>query len=316
MKTYLGMDFGGTKLLIGEVGIDGTVLQSKTYRTNCKTQEEAVRKLRESIEDYKCTVGFIGDIAAGGLGIVGVIDHDRGMWISMNHKIQGPPVPLGDILSQQLGVNVAIDNDVRSATTAEWIWGHGRKSDNFIYINVGTGLAAGFVTGGRLIRGANNNSGEIGHMVVNLSDQDECICGRKGCAENVISGSGFLRQALKYDLQEVIVSNGARAANVPRLIELVEEGNPVSEKIVAYAVDTLACVIMNLVRVTDPDIVVLGGGVVSDGWLLRQVKEQLNVHTMRGVSNGVVLSQLDPKNIGLLGAAALGVISEKEVEGK
>ncbi len=314
MRTYLGMDFGGTKLLIGEVAIDGKILRSKSYRTNCRTQDEAVRKLIESLEDYKHTVSFVGDITAGGVGIVGVTDHEKGLWISMNHEIQGPPIPLGKLLTEQMGVGVAVDNDVRSATTAEWLWGHGRMSDNFVYINIGTGLAAGFVTGGRLIRGANNNSGEIGHMVVNLTDEDECICGRKGCAENIISGSGFLRQALKHDLQEIIVSNGAQAADVPRLIRLVEEGNPVSRQIVDYAVDTLACIIMNLVRVTDPDTIILGGGVVSDGWLLHKVKGKLNANTMRGVVNGVVLSQLDPQSIGLLGAAAVGLVSVEKRE--
>ena len=70
--------------------------------------------------------------------------------------------------------------DRRSATTAELLLGAGRQSKDFIYLNVGTGLAAGFVADGHILRGANQNAGEIGHMVVDLSNPYPCICGRQG----------------------------------------------------------------------------------------------------------------------------------------
>lgn len=308
MKTYLGFDYGGTKLLIGELDEQGKVLRSKRYPTGCVSREQAVEKLLECASDYCKTVGFEGELQAAGIGIVGVSNHDTGEWISMNHIIEGEPVPLTDMLSEKLGVPVAIDNDVRSATTAERKLGHGKFSNNFIYINVGTGLAAGFVVNGMLIRGANNNSGEIGHSVVNLADKQYCICGRTGCAENVVSGSGFAKQAAEYGLLDVLLADRPNSADAVKLFELADAGNEKAIAITEYAADTLAALIMNLVRVTDPDTVILGGGVVSDGWLLEKVKPRLNPSTMRGVTKGVVLSQFHPAYAGLIGAAALGMV--------
>lgn len=312
MKTYLGLDFGGTKLLIGEMDENGNILNSKRYPTGCVSQEQAVKCLINSAADYKETVGFVGDVQAAGVGIVGVSDHKNGLWISMSHIVTGPPIPLAEMLSKELGVPVAIDNDVRSATTAEWKLGHGKNSDNFIYINVGTGLAAGFVVNGLLLRGANNNSGEVGHSVVNMQDTQECICGRCGCVENVVSGSGFAKQAVLHDVPEIMRADRPNSADTEKLFQMADAGDERAVQITEYAADSLAALIMNLVRVTDPDTVILGGGVTTGGWMLDKVEKRLNPSTMRGVTGGVVLSQFDPQFAGLMGAASLGLVLAKE----
>ncbi len=308
MKTYLGFDFGGTKLLIGEMDENGVILNSKRYATGCVNQDQAVQRILDSAADYCATVGFHGEVQAAGVGIVGVSNHKTGEWVSMNHIITGPPVPLAEILSEKIGIPVAIDNDVRSATTAEWKLGQGKNSDNFIYINVGTGLAAGFVVNGTLLRGANNNSGEVGHTVVNIRDAQPCVCGRNGCAENMVSGSGFARQAVRYGLMDVIVADRPNSADTKKLFELADAGEERAVAITTYAADTLAAVVMNLVRVTDPDTVILGGGVMSSGWMLDKVMNRLNPSTMRGVTNGVILSRFEPQYAGLIGAASLGLV--------
>lgn len=312
METYLGLDFGGTKLLIGEMDEHGNILEHKRYATGCVSQELGVEKILSSVRDYRDTVGFRGEVQAAGVGIVGVSNNRTGEWISMNHIVSGPPIPLAELVSGELGVPVAVDNDVRSATTAERMLGCGKHSDNFIYINVGTGLSAGFVVNGVLIRGANNNSGEVGHSVVNIWDGQPCICGRNGCAENMVSGSGFARQAVRYGLTDVLRADNPNSADTKKLFEMAEDGDERAMGITKYAADTLAAVIMNLVRVTDPDTVILGGGVMSDGWLLDKVMPRLNPSTMRGVTNGVILSRFDPKYAGLIGAASLGLTLKKQ----
>lgn len=305
MKTYLGLDFGGTKLLIGEVDEDGKILNSKRYATGLTNQEEAVTRILQSLQDYKANVGFAGEVQAAGLGIVGIVNHTKGEWAAMQHEILGPPIPIVHFLEEQLSVPCAVDNDVRSATTAEWMLGQGKRSRDFIYLNVGTGLAAGFVSGGHIIRGAGHNAGEIGHMVVDLRNEDSCICGRRGCAENAVSGAGFTYQTKKYGLKQLFNETGR--ADVPALFEQAQAGDKNCMGIVEYAADTLACVIMNLVRFTDPDTFIMGGGIVGNGWFLGKVKERLHPETMRGVTGGIVLSSFDPCYAGLIGAASLGM---------
>lgn len=303
--------------MIGEHDRAGNILRSRRYTTGAHSQEQAVKTLFESLEDYRRTVGFEGEPAGAGLGIVGVVNHNEGLWLSINHIVTNPPIPLASMLEKELGIPVLIDNDVRSTTAAELILGHGRKTGNFIYLNVGTGLAAGFVIDGRILRGANNNSGEIGHMVTDIRSRQECICGRHGCAENIVSGVGFAQSALRlapfYSTALSLPEEG-NGIDVKEIFRLADRGDPLCVKLTGDAALTLACVIMNLVRVTDPEMVILGGGVISDGWLLGKVRELLNPATIRGVQKGIVLSDFQPQNAGLLGAAALAMLASGELK--
>lgn len=311
METYLGFDFGGTKLLIGEVDAEGRVLRSKRYATGCTSEEDAVRVLLEAADDYQESVGFAGEPAAAGIGIIGISDSRRGEWISIAHDPNGPPIPLAKMLSERLRVPCSINNDVRSAVTAELLLGQGRCSKDFIYLNVGTGLAAGFVIDGRILRGAHSGAGEIGHMSVDLSDQSPCDCGRSGCAENAVSGIGFTRQARRRGLNDLLTQPGGRA-DVRRLFSLAEAGDKDCREIMTYGAQVIACIIMNLVRVTDPDTVICGGGIIGDERFLQMVKSELKPSVMRGVTRGVLLSSFQPQYAGLLGAASLGMAKVRQ----
>ena len=310
MQTFLGMDFGGTKLLIGEVSRTGEVLASRRYATGCSDEKQAEDMIRASLSDYLAQEGIHGQLKAAGVGIVGVSDHRKGLWISMTHEVRGEPVPLAGMVGAMLGVPAALDNDVRSSTTAEMILGYGRRYRDFIYVNVGTGLAAGFVSDGRIIRGAGNNSGEVGHMSCDLNDDTPCVCGRRGCAENAVSGTGFTAQYLRLRSQypDSALSPGKDGKiRAEDLFRLSDSGDLLARRIADYGVRTLASLIMNLVRVTDPELVILGGGVMRDGWMLDKIRPLLNPATMRGVHGGVVLSSLEPETAGLIGAASLGM---------
>lgn len=310
METYLGMDFGGTKLLIGEVDAAGVVLRSKRYPTGFTRQTDAIQALLRAVRDYRDNVGFAGEPVAAGVGIIGIVDNPRGEWISIAHEPEGPPVPLARLVSQELQLPCSIDNDVRSSTTAELLLGQGRCSNNFIYLNVGTGLAAGFVVDGQLLRGANVNAGEIGHMVVDLSDIRPCVCGRAGCVENVVSGIGFTQQVRERGLKELLTLPGGRA-DVCRLFDRAENGDAVCRQIVETGARALACAIMNLVRVTDPDTIIYGGSILGDRRFLPMVERWLEPGTMRGVTRGLVASSFAPQYAGLLGAASLGMVDAR-----
>lgn len=308
MKTYLGLDFGGTKLLIGEVDEKGNILREKCYQTGCRKEVQAIEVLEESIRDYVNTVGFAGEIQGAGIGIIGTVDYKHGQWITMHPKTMIQPVPIADILKNIIHVPVWADNDVKSATTAEMVFGSGRKFENFIYLNVGTGLAAGFVVDGRILRGKNNNSGEIGHTVVDISNRDRCICDRHGCIENVVSGYGFTRQAQLNGLSELITEK-SDMADTQKLFARALQGEMVPDRILDYAADSLACLIMNLVKTFDPEAFILGGGCVRDGVLMKRAQEHMAECIMESVTGGLILSELDPAYTGLLGAAALPMVA-------
>jgi len=309
MNTYIGCDFGGTKLLIGEMDEEGNILQSKRYDTGIKNHKEASKRILDCLTDYIEQVGFIGTPVAVGAGVVGVVDNMNGTWKSIDH-IETDPIPLAAMISEILGIPAAVDNDVKCATRAEMIFGHGKNSDNFIYINIGTGISAGFVVEGKILRGSNNNSGEVGHSVVDITREELCICGRLGCVEGIASGSGFQNQVLRlYDHfpTQLSIPKVGEEVNIAEIFRLSDLGDALCRKLTEQAIENISNLVMNLVRVTDPDTIILGGGVLSDGWLLSKICRAFNSSTMRGVKNGVIQSSFNPGLVGLIGAGAIAI---------
>jgi predicted NBD/HSP70 family sugar kinase len=216
------------------------------------------------------------------------------------------------MLSRSYGLPCFVDNDVRSAAGAELRFGRGRESLNFIYLNVGTGIAAGIASGGALLRGGHFNAGEVGHTLVGVDAGVDipCECGRVNCVETLASGLGLDRcaRALAEQYPGTALTIPADGSRV-RAQEIFEKSgvDPLCARLTDTAAKAIANLIMNLVRTSDPDTVVLGGGLVSDGFLYPRICDALNKNTMRFVTNGVVLTELDPAFIGLMGACTLGI---------
>lgn len=316
METYIGIDFGGTKLLIGEVGHDGQILGKKSYSTGYVNQQSAVDLIKTSLADYLATVGTGGRRPrAIGIGMIGRVDTSSGKWLQIDAN-RNDSINLSDKIKASFGYDCFIANDVKSATVAEQCWGYGRESGNFIYINIGTGIAAGCVVGGKLILGSHYNAGEVGHTQVGVHAGVTCCCGRTDCVEAIAAGVGFdaCARLLAPDYPDSslnIPADGTRV-DVRQIYELYRQGDALCTILVENAATAIANLIMNLVRVTDPDTVVLGGGIVSDPMMYSMIKDRLHAGTMRFVSNGVVVTKLDPACIGLLGAAAVAMTESKK----
>ncbi|MCC8133517.1 MAG: ROK family protein [Tannerellaceae bacterium] len=244
------------------------------------------------------------------MGLIGRVDPRQGIWLQIDPK-RTDPIHLAKELSGIYDMPCYIDNDVKSATRAAQLFGFGQISENFIYINVGTGIAAGFVVNGKQIRGSHFNVGEVGHTQVGVNIGIPCGCGRMDCVELIASGIGFDRSARllkdQYPTQLHIPEDLADQVEVKEVFNLSREGDPLCSRLVENASQALTNLIMNLVRVSDPDTVVLGGGIVSDGYIHTKVVEKLNPTTIRFVKNGVVLTKLNPDFIGLIGTGAVAM---------
>jgi len=311
METYVGMDLGGTKLLIGELDKEGNILNHKKYDSGYFDQQLAIDIIKKSLDNYIETVGWVNSTPKGiGIGLVGRVDTGSGVWLQIDPK-RTQPVELAKVLEDHYNIPCHIDNDVKAATRAERNFGYGKISRNFIYINVGTGIAAGFVVNGKQIRGSHFNAGEIGHTQVGVGLGLTCGCGRTDCVEGIASGLGLDRCARllseRFDTKLSIPSDPEIRIPTNDIFTLSREGDPLCVELVEMASQALANLIMNLVRVSDPDTVVLGGGVVSDGYMHSKILEKLNPTTIRFVKNGVVITRLNPDFIGLLGAGAVAM---------
>lgn len=311
METYLGLDFGGTKLLIGEIDPHGNILRYKKYDSVSFSQRAATAMMKESLDDYMKNVGWVGGKpVAMGVGLIGRADPNEGIWYQIDPN-RTQQISLAKELGETVGIPCRIDNDVKSATRAERVWGVGQYSKNFVYINVGTGIAVGTVVNGRQIRGSHFNAGEAGHMTVGVHAGIRCGCGRMDCVETIASGSGIdlcaRHLSSKYATSLPIPPDESKRVDVKMVVDLSLQGDPLCSVLVDNAAQGIANLIMNMVRITDPDTVVLGGSIVANEYMFERILGNLNQNTMRFVTNGVVITKLNPQFIGLLGAAAVAM---------
>lgn len=304
----IGVDVGASKILVGAVTQTGQVLASHRSRVDGESQNATLQSIKTAVNEF--IEGWNGARPlAIGVGLVGQTDPQAGTWFEAMNLPITTPVPLGKQLSDQHGIPVALDNDVHAATLAEMRWGIGKESANFIYLNVGTGIASGLVFNGQLIRGTENYAGEFGHMVVQ-PDGPLCPCGRHGCVEPIASGGGMLARVQKSlaAFPDSTLHVATEPLTAHSIFTAADTGDPLAIEIAGNAVQALSDALTNLVNLLNPEWIVYGGGTLSDGWLIERVR--INVETQpllmtRKSLKGLLPSRLDPGQVGLLGAACL-----------
>jgi glucokinase len=303
----IGVDVGATKILVGAVTQTGEILDSRRSPVNSESQSSTLQSIEAAIEAFIQNWHESQSLGIG-IGLVGQIDPKTGTWLeAMNLPIKSP-VPLGRQFGERFGMPVALDNDVHAATLAELRWGMGKESTDFVYLNVGTGISAGLDFNGQLLRGVENYAGEFGHTVVR-PEGPLCPCGRRGCVEPIASGGGLLARA-----QESFVDfpNSTLRITQPltahSIFNAAEAGDPLGIKLSNDAVQALSTALTNLVNLLNPEWIIYGGGTLSDGWLMERVRHNVEAQPLpmtRKSLKGILPSQLNPSQVGLLGAACL-----------
>lgn len=315
-QTVLAVDLGGTKILIGEVTPAGEILTSEKYPSTVVDQRSATEKIKAAIKNYLQQHSIQGDLIGIGMCVVGRVDTDRGQWMEI-HPGLSDPIFLADEITQTFQLPCWITNDVSGAALAESILGIGQETGNFVYINIGTGIAARVVADHQLIKGGNFNAGEVGHMVVDMRSDDLCTCGRKGCVELFASGLGMHNQTVKfapdYPNTMLMIEEGKRVT-FQELIGAYEANDPLARKVVDQALQAVAALTMNLIRVSDPEAIIFGGGVMNDGWFLNHLVTFLNAKTIRFITKGMRVTTLNPNEVALKGAATLAFMMKKGVK--
>ena len=304
----IGVDVGATKVLVGAVTRDGRTLASRRSPMDGRSKTTTLQSIEASITDFMDEWKSPRPFAMG-IGLVGQINPSAGLWLeAMNLPIK-QPVPLGQQLSDQFEVPIALDNDVHAAALAEMRWGMGTESADFIYLNVGTGISAGLVLDGRLVRGTSNYAGEFGHMVVQ-PDGPLCPCGRRGCVEPIASGGGMLARVEEQLIHfpDSVLHRQEKALTTQSIFSAADGGDALAIKIAGDAVQALSIALVNMVNLLNPEWIVYGGGTLSDGWLIKRIRARVETQPLsmtRKSLKGILPSRLNPDQVGLLGAACL-----------
>lgn len=279
-KARVGVDVGGTNTVIGVFDSALELKGKSSFRTRVHSGPERTADPRDFWDELSARIidlvrdaGFEG-MAAAGLGIPGWVDPAAGIALSSSN-LGWRNVQAAESMSRRLGVPVRIDNDVRLYTLGEAEAGAGAGCGNLLCLTVGTGLAAGLMLNGRLIRGSHLFAGEIGHDPVE-GNEWECKCGKTGCLETVVSAGGIVRLA-----KEKARNSGALAfrsenaeLTAAEVYRACLNGDPAALEAFRYVGTVLARKLMTLISLTDPEMVIVGGGVAEAGdYLLGPVRE-------------------------------------------
>ena len=304
----IAIDYGGTKMLIGIVDRQGNILNYKRYSTGFRDQESSKQKILLGLDDYlKSTTNENHHIRGIGIGIVGYVDPKTGYWHVMYDE-GDHGVALAEIIEKIYNIPCSIDNDVKAATIAEMEFGIGKNTDDFIYLNIGTGIAAGFVCNKRLVRGVSNDAGEIGHIFVEGYSKVRCWCGLYGCFEALSSGYGIVVRytSSTKDSFSKISNESKNAITVTNIFKQAKEGDILSKRIAVDAADAISKMIVNLSKIFNTGTIVLNGGVVTNQWFYKAIKDNLIYRNKSNSEIKIILSKFNPSMIGLIGAAMLG----------
>lgn len=242
MTRAAGIDVGGTKCLGVVINVGDGVASEHDIVREVRHPTPHASKLVDGLGELICE---LGEFETLGVGVPGLITLDGVMRASPN--IPGSvDVAVGPELSKRLGRSVHVDNDGNLAALAEWHYGAGRGARNMWMVTLGTGIGGGHVVDGVVQRGVNGFAGEIGHMVVN-PDGPRCTCGRKGCWEVYASGRGLR-----------MLASGEPGESV---IERARRGEADAITVIESFARWVALGLSNLTNISDPDVIVIGGGV-------------------------------------------------------
>jgi glucokinase len=270
----IGVDLGGTKLLAGAVDPALNVHHRATRPARAADQSAlldtivgAVGEIRDAIEAES------GGVEAVGFGIPCMIDQERGMAVMSIH-LPIADLPFRDVMAERLGLPVFVDNDANAAMLAEWRFGAAAGARDAAMLTIGTGIGGGMVLGGVLQRGSQGAGAEFGHMVVQ-DDGPPCPgnCPNHGCLEAMASGNALGREARRIALERPGSGLGralaeGREISGPLVTELAHDGDAAAIDAVTGIGHWLGVGACGLVNMLNPDVLVIGGGVIAAGELL------------------------------------------------
>lgn len=273
MRFVLGIDIGGTNLVVGSVPADGSSLlalgseptQPELGATS--VLDRLVGLAERTIAQTKHKVPG-AEILGVGIGAPGPLDTKSGI-VLLTPNLGWVNMPLRQIIHDRLGLPAALDNDANCAVLGEWWVGAARGARHAIGITIGTGVGGGLVLEGRLYHGASDVAGEIGHTTIDTEGR-RCKCGNYGCLEAYASGPNIAMRAIEaVEAGAASTLSALVAANQPitaqTVYEAAQQGDELALEVVNDTAKFLGAGIANLLNVFNPQVVVVCGGVTLAG---------------------------------------------------
>ncbi|KQL47192.1 glucokinase [Brevibacillus choshinensis] len=320
MRHVIGLDVGGTTMKGAVLDETGRILARGSRETRLHNNLPLlIERMADLIEELQKSVHET--VEAVGVGFPGPFDAANGI------SIHSPNLSLRQVdvrtpLAAAVRLPLAFENDLRTATLGEAVFGAGKGVSHMTFIPIGTGIGMGNIIEGQLLRGAFGLSGELGHITV-PGNTAVCNCGKIGCVETVASAAGIVRLA-KEGLQRAMEEIPEEAQMLP-LVQMaggdlerltaqdvavaVLKGDPIAAETWKEVCEITGWAVSLIVNLFNPQMVVIGGGVSEAGDLLIDpVRRSVKRHVMKAghENTRIVRASLGP-DAGMLGAGVLAL---------
>ncbi len=301
----IGVDMGGTTLKIAVVrGIEIVRRAEPVNTRECSTSQELINCLAERLRILR---ELYPEVCAVGMGLPGFVDHARGMVDSLTNVPGWYDVPIRKILEEASGLPTSVENDANCMAYAEWKLGAAQGMNDVVCLTLGTGVGAGVVSNGQLLRGSMGAAGEIGQVSIDYRGRIGHY-GNRGAVEDYIGNNELMREAK--------VLYAASRGKVPMEMETpihlesaAKAGCPVAQALWDDAARKLAACLLNCHYILNPQAFVIGGGISKAGELLFSPLRrylQAQIYPVHFAKLQILLAQLGSE-AGIIGAARLAL---------
>ncbi len=317
----VGIDLGGTNIVAGVVKRNSRNQKYEIIaKAECKTAiprpeadvcDSMADIVKKAIKKAKLTMD---DIAYVGIGVPGAVNPETRI-VETSPNLFFTNWEVSKMMEERLNKYVKIENDANAAALGEFLAGSARGCKNAVAITLGTGVGGGIIIDGKIYSGSNFAGAELGHMVI-VKDGKECGCGRKGCWEAYASATALINQTKeairneKADFSYMLDAVEGDLDNVTgkTAFDAMKDGDATGKEVVDNYIGYLACGIVNVINIFQPDILCVGGGVSRQGETLlapvREIvaKERITKHNDKQTK---IVSAILGNDAGIIGAACL-----------
>lgn len=317
---YIGVDLGGTNIAIGIVNEQFEIVKKGSVPTlPDRGADPIIEDMAALAKSLVADLGLtMDDIAYAGVATPGTANSDTGV-VEYANNIPFLRYPLADKLSALLGGKpVYIENDANAAAKAEAMAGVAKGAPFSVMITLGTGLGGGIVIDGKVYSGFNYAGAELGHIVIEKGGR-QCSCGRKGCWEAYSSATGLVnitkdrivdaRNAGRKTIMDDMIEGDLSKVSARTAFNAMKQGDEVGAEVVDEYISYLACGIVNVINIFQPNVLSIGGGICNEGeYLTKPLMEKVwsETYSREGTPRTEIKIAKLGNDAGIIGAAVLG----------
>ncbi len=313
IKQYaLGLDIGGTNSVIGAVDKIGNLISCDSVKTrDFATVDEFADAVSTKAKALMSEIGDGWECVGLGVGAPNANYYTGTIGFAPNLPWKGIIIPLGKMFEERLSIPVILTNDANAAAVGEMIYGCAKGMKNFIMITLGTGIGSGIIIDGKLLHGSHGVAGELGHVVIDPNGR-LCACGRKGCLEAYCSATGIANTAKERvknsDEPSLLRNIKVDEITSKDIYEAAVKGDAMAIDIFRETGTILGSALANFALFSDPEAIILFGGLAKSGDFIMKYTQQAMESTMLELYKGnikLMLSSLSDSNAAVLGASAM-----------